>query len=89
VKTKLDEISDAYYKHDPAFPSTTTDGFGCVTTMGLSRREYFAAMALQGLVTDKDLPIENAVKISVRCADLLLEELNKDKDIKNKMNGDK
>lgn len=78
MKTKLDEISDACYIYDSAFPSTTTDGSGCVTTMGLSRREYFAAMALQGLVTDKDVLIENAVKISVRCADLLLEELNKE-----------
>ena len=77
MKTKLDEISDAYYKHDPAFPSTSTDGFGCVTTMGLSRREYFAAMAMQGLQASN---FENGsqfiAKIAVEQADCLIKALN-------------
>lgn len=44
---------------------------------GLTKREYFAAMAMQGLMSDPrfngDIP-----KSSVKMADLLIEELNKE-----------
>ena len=45
---------------------------------GLTKREYFAALAMQGLATDKDLPLTNACEIAVRIADCLITELNKD-----------
>lgn len=57
---------------------------------GLTKREYFAAMALQGLLANSDLTgsMDSAdeefgrgianwqVKRAVRCADLLIKELN-------------
>lgn len=47
---------------------------------GLTKREYFAAMALQGiLVTDGNVTLQDRVIISVKTADLLIEELNKEK----------
>lgn len=45
---------------------------------GLTKREYFAAMALQGLLpTGISSSIEEDVKNAVKLADLLIEELNK------------
>lgn len=43
----------------------------------LSKREYFAAMALQGLIGVEQLSNEDAAKQAVKAADLLIEELNK------------
>ena len=50
-------------------------------TYGLTKREYFASMALQGMVSrmgidalkDKSFVVENSVKY----ADMLIEQLNK------------
>lgn len=45
---------------------------------GLTKREYFAALALQGLLpTGISTSIEEDVKNAVKLADLLIEELNK------------
>jgi len=45
---------------------------------GITKREYFAAMALQGLLpTEISNSIEEDVKNAVKLADLLIEELNK------------
>jgi hypothetical protein len=45
---------------------------------GLTKREYFAAMALSGLLKDPRVTItESSVKFAVQAADLLLEELTK------------
>jgi hypothetical protein len=47
---------------------------------GLTKREYFAAMAMQGFLScNAHDSIEDDVKYSVKCADLLIEELNKTK----------
>ncbi len=65
---------------EPAFPTT---GY----TKGVNKREYFAALAMQGLLTrvpqrqggETDLGILEAKRIaeeSLIMADLLLEELN-------------
>jgi len=46
--------------------------------IGLTKREYFAAMALQGLLSHpSNTSMEARVKASVKAADLLIDELNK------------
>jgi hypothetical protein len=47
---------------------------------GLTKREYFASMALQGIISNKDgldIKIERIVESAVDTADALIEELNK------------
>ncbi len=47
---------------------------------GLTKREYFAAIALQGLLPTKIYTsIEEDAKYAVKLADILIEELNKTK----------
>lgn len=61
------------FHDDFAFPSDD------VTYQGLTKREYFAAMAMQGLVT-KSLSyntIQDFAKMSVKAANALITELNK------------
>jgi len=46
----------------------------------LTKREYFAAMVLQGIIANKDgldIKIERIVESAVNTADALIEELNK------------
>jgi hypothetical protein len=48
----------------------------------LTKREYFAAMAIQGIIANKDgldIKIERIVESAVDTADALIEELNKTK----------
>ena len=50
------------------------------TSSGLTKREYFAAKALQGLLADSELDtfgVKDFAEKSVRYADALLEELSK------------
>ena len=47
---------------------------------GLTKREYFAAMAMQGIIANKDgldIKIERIVESAVDTADALIEELYK------------
>jgi hypothetical protein len=47
---------------------------------GLTKREYFAVKAMQGIITNKDgldIKIERIVESAVDTADALIEELNK------------
>jgi hypothetical protein len=46
-------------------------------TTGLTKREYFAAMALQALVTKNNNEYDYCVISAVKFADALIEELNK------------
>jgi len=49
---------------------------------GLTKREFFAAIAMQGIITNKDgldIKIEYIVESAVDAADALIEELNKTK----------
>ena len=51
-----------------------------ISTTGLTKREYFAAMAMQGIIANKDgldIKIERIVESAVDTADALIEELNK------------
>lgn len=53
-----------------------------VLHLGLTKREYFAAMALQGIISNKDgldIKIERIVESAVDTADALIEELSKTK----------
>lgn len=68
--------------HEPAFPEINhANPQFSNPTYGLTKREYFAVMAMQGISTrmridtmkDKNFVVENAVKY----ADLLIGELNK------------
>lgn len=69
------------YPHAQAFPSDREDGF-----LGLTKREYFAAIALQGLLANPGLEAELAEasnvfsyfsKLAVTYSDHLIKELNK------------
>jgi hypothetical protein len=66
-------------KNESAFPIIAED---YIIDGGLSKREYFAAMALQGIIANKDgldIKIERIVESAVDTADALIEELNKTK----------
>jgi hypothetical protein len=63
---------------DPAFP--VPDNNTGPAAPGLTKREYFAAKALQSLVTtvyQGDMPWEALPVEAVRFADLLIAELNR------------
>ena len=71
----------------PAFPvSVAVDVTGHlyesadVSAIGLTKREYFAALFMQGMLAGphwSDFAIWTTVERAVKCADVLLEELSK------------
>jgi hypothetical protein len=64
---------------DSAFP-TVEPNFDCRVTPGLTKREYFAAKALQGLLINlysSDMPWEAWPVEAVRMADLLIAALDR------------
>ena len=58
----------------PAFASVAISGDNGYQQDGLTKREYFAAMAMQGLLANGVI-IENAVSLSIKAADELLKQL--------------
>ena len=63
---------------NPAFPLISDEGY--VINAGLTKREYFALMAMQGIIANKDgldIKIERIVESAVDTADSLIEELSK------------
>lgn len=64
---------------DSAFP--VFDSEGDATRLGLNKREYFAAMAMQGMLANKavtDVCFKTGIAISsVEIADLLILHLNR------------
>lgn len=45
---------------------------------GLTKREYFAAMAMGGLISSSEnITAETAAKWAIKCSDAILEELSK------------
>ena len=44
--------------------------------LGLTKREYFAALALQGLLVSDKTTVDEATKWAVYAADCLIEDLN-------------
>jgi hypothetical protein len=66
-------------KNKSAFPIIAEE---YIIDGGLTKREYFAAMALQGIIANKDgldIKIERIVESAVDTADALIEELSKTK----------
>jgi hypothetical protein len=64
-------------KNEPAYPNIQVPSF-----KDLTKREYFAAMALQAIISNKDgldIKIERIVESAVDTADALIEELSKTK----------
>jgi len=57
----------------PAFPEKPI-GMDC-TTAGLTKREYFAAAALTGLISQVNMPNELYAKMAVSIADEMLKRL--------------
>jgi len=57
--------------YEPAFPIAP------VKYQGLTKRELFAAMAMQGLLSNPEVRYKNIAIDSVEIADALIEELNK------------
>lgn len=58
------------------------DPFSHATYTGLTKREYFAALAITGFISAgfEGMPTsENLAKYSVEAADALIKELNKEK----------
>lgn len=53
---------------------------GMGAMIGLTKREYFAAMAMQGLLAStvlSPLPTSIRIKMAIECSDALINELNK------------
>jgi hypothetical protein len=65
---------------EPAFPLISNEGF--IINAGLTKREFFAVMAMQAIISNKDgldIKIERIVESAVDTADALIEELSKTK----------
>lgn len=75
-------MTDRQYGDQPAFPQHgwTSDPNTLArmkeSGLGLTKREYLAAAALQGILTDPNYNIIDAVTDSVDVADRLIKELN-------------
>lgn len=65
--------------NDPAFPFPCQGPTGCEIYYGLTKRELFAAMMMQALVTDGRVPggKDIVAKVAAYYADALLAELEK------------
>ncbi len=61
--------------NDPVYPSTAA------WSSALTKRELFAAMAMQGLSTIVELDATNIARYAVETADALIAELNKEKGV--------
>jgi hypothetical protein len=61
----------------PAFPLISDKSY--IINTGLTKREYFAAMALQALLEDNTIERKYCVQSAVDYADDLIEELSKTK----------
>lgn len=61
----------------------STSGFGIIhkntliSEFGLTKREYFAGIAMQGCSNNNDMTSKDIAMWSVKMADSLIEELNK------------
>ena len=63
--------------NDLSYPVKKVD---TINYTGLTKREYFASMAMKGIIANKDgldIKIERIVESAVDTADALIEELNK------------
>ena len=58
--------------NDPAFLESSHD-----QSKGLTKREYFAAMIMQGMVHEPPINFKRIAELSVEAADDLISKLNK------------
>lgn len=74
-------------KDQPAFPIVLQEGLpkDCHIDIGLTKREYFAGLAMNGIIAnnwkgyaEKNPECEMLAKTSVNYADALLDQLNKE-----------
>ena len=70
-------------KNDSAHPCIHEDGCGSFTAeLGLTKHEYFAALALQGILSNSSLDQEdynpaNYANLAIEAAEILIIQLNK------------
>lgn len=65
--------------NEPAYPLTEdSPRTGPRTWFGLTKREYFAAMAMQGMTSNNSITVETVAAWAVQYADALLAELGKE-----------
>ncbi len=64
--------------NDQAFPIRDGDSEDImpITYLGLTKREYFAAMALQGLLSKNSADVRTAAQLAAYAADELIRALN-------------
>ena len=69
-------------KDEPAFPRKRYPELDqLLFHNGLTKREWFAGMAMQGMLSRASYSIENMVERSIECADALIEELGSERTI--------
>ena len=73
----LEEVMEDRAKGNGSLPAFLMDEMNGSEYSGLTKRELFAAMALNGVASDHDTSIESAAVAAVRYADALLTELAK------------
>ncbi len=61
----------------PAFASNISDNSEIKHIPGMSLRDWYIGMALSGLTSDDDLPIEGVGKLAVQAADEAMEARGK------------
>jgi hypothetical protein len=72
--------NDSIFQQIAQNPSPGHPGWSdIVISEGLTKREYFAGLAMQGLMQDGPPSFEMVATASVRMADALIDELNKPK----------
>ena len=67
-------------KNDSAFPIFDSNGEHFIRHEGLSKREYFAASALQGILANPEFMATMAPSLAVKKADELIYLLNETND---------
>jgi hypothetical protein len=77
---------------DAAFPIFDSDGQHFLKHGGLSKREYFAALALQGILSSTALNLDEYdpnlnADLAIGAADILIYRLNKTGMIQNLLEG--
>lgn len=60
---------------EPIYPN---EKYGNIGAIGLTKREYFAVLAMQGFISSGDYEPEFVAKHGLRCADELLKQLEQD-----------
>jgi hypothetical protein len=70
-------MKDETLGNSQAFASIAVDGIRVYRANGLTKREYFAAMALKGILSQDDSRPSDAATWAVEYADALIDALNK------------